>query len=216
MWELVKSGGWMMLPIILSSIVALAIVIERFWTLRSGKVAPANLLGQVWQWLQDGQLGQDRLEELRAGSSLGDILATGLANARYGREIMKESIEEAAARVVHDLERYLTVLGTIAAIAPLLGLLGTVIGMIQIFSAFLANGGANPDRLAGGISTALVTTAAGLMVAIPALFFHRYLVRHVDDLVVEMEQEAIRLVEIVQGDRAVELGAAESLARQGA
>ena len=196
----------MMLPIILSSIAALAIIVERLWTLRPSRITPPNLLGQVWRWIQDQQLDSQKLKELRASSPLGEVLAAGLANSKHGRDIMKECIEEAAARVIHDLERYLNALGTIAGIAPLLGLLGTVLGMIQIFSGFMGSGMANAPVLAGGISTALITTAAGLMVAIPALFFHRYLQRRVDELVVGMEQEAIRLVEVVQGDRDVDLG----------
>lgn len=206
MWELVKAGGWMMLPIILCSIAALAISAERLWTLRPSRITPPNLLGQVWRWIQDKQLDAQKLKELRASSPLGEVLAAGLANSKHGREVMKECIEESAARVIHDLERYLNALGTIAAIAPLLGLLGTVLGMIEIFSGFMGSGMANAPVLAGGISTALITTAAGLMVAIPALFFHRYLQRRVDELVVGMEQEAIRLVEVVQGDREVDLG----------
>lgn len=196
----------MMLPIIVSSIVALAIIAERLWTLRAGRVAPAHLVGQVWRWKKDKQLGKEKLKELRADSPLGEILAAGLANSRHGREIMKESIEEAASRVIHELERYISTLGTIAAMAPLLGLLGTVIGMIEIFGSF--TGGAvssNPGVMAGGISKALVTTASGLIVAIPALFFHRLLQRRIDELVVGMEQEAIKLVEVVQGDREVDL-----------
>ena len=148
----------------------------------------------------------EKLKELRADSPLGEILAAGLANSKHGREIMKECIEEAAARVVHDLERYLNALGTIAGIAPLLGLLGTVLGMIEIFGAFMGSGMANAPMLASGISKALITTAAGLMVGIPALFFHRFLLRRVEELVVGMEQEAIKLVEVVQGDRDVDLG----------
>ena len=205
MWELVKAGGWMMLPIILSSIAALAIIVERLWTLRPSRITPPNLLGQVWRWIKDKQLDSQKLKELRASSPLGEVLAAGLANSKHGRDIMKECIEEAAARVIHDLERYLNALGTIAGIAPLLGLLGTVLGMIQIFDGFMSSGMANAPVLAGGISTALITTAAGLMVAIPSLFFHRYLQRRVDELVVGMEQEAIRLVEVVQGDRDVDL-----------
>lgn len=205
MWELVKAGGWMMLPIILSSIAALAIIVERLWTLRPSRITPPNLLGQVWRWIKDKQLDSQKLKELRASSPLGEVLAAGLANSKHGRDIMKECIEEAAARVIHDLERYLNALGTIAGIAPLLGLLGTVLGMIQIFGGFMSSGMANAPVLAGGISTALITTAAGLMVAIPSLFFHRYLQRRVDELVVGMEQEAIRLVEVVQGDRDVDL-----------
>ena len=205
MWELVKAGGWMMLPIILCSIAAAGIIAERLWTLRPSRITPPNLLGQVWKWIKEKKLNNQKLKELRAGSPLGQILAAGLANSKHGREIMKECIQEAAARVIHDLERYLNALGTIAGIAPLL-LLGTVLGMIEIFSSFMGTGMANASSLAGGISKALITTAAGLMVAIPALFFHRYLQRRVDELVVGMEQEAIRLVEVVQGDRDVDLG----------
>jgi len=205
-WELVKSGGWMMLPIILSSVVAMAIVVERLWTLRASRVTPPHLLGQVWMWIKDKQLTSDKLKALRADSPLGEILAAGLANSRHGREIMKECIEEAASRVIHDLERYISTLGTIAAMAPLLGLLGTVLGMIDIFSALMGSQmTANAAVLAGGISKALVTTAAGLMIGIPAVFFHRFLLRRIDELVVGMEQEAIKLVEVIQGDREVEV-----------
>jgi biopolymer transport protein ExbB len=204
-WELVKSGGWMMLPIILSSIVALAITAERLWTLRASRVAPPQLLSQVWRWIKEKQLNKEKLKELRADSPLGEILAAGLANSKFGREVMKESIEEAASRVIHELERYISTLGTIAAMAPLLGLLGTVIGMIDIFSSFIGTDmTSNPAVLAGGISKALVTTASGLMVAIPALFFHRFLQRRIDERVVGMEQEAIKLVEVVLGERDLE------------
>ncbi|MFC2973649.1 MotA/TolQ/ExbB proton channel family protein [Azotobacter bryophylli] len=205
MWELVKAGGIMMLPIILCSIVAVGIIAERLWTLRPSRITPPHLLGQVWRWIKDKQLTNSKLKELRANSPLGQILAAGLANSKHGREVMKECIEEAAARVIHDLERYLNALGTIAGIAPLLGLLGTVLGMIEIFGSFMGSGMANASQLAGGISTALITTAAGLFVAIPSLFFHRYLQRRVDELVVGMEQEAIKLVEVLQGDREVDL-----------
>ncbi len=207
MWELVKSGGWIMLPIIACSIIAVAIVAERLWTLRPSRITPPHLLGQVWRWVQARELDANKLKELRADSPLGQILAAGLANSRHGREVMKESIQEAGSKVVTDLERFLTPLGTIAAITPLLGLLGTVLGMIEIFSAFMGSGMANAPQLAGGIAKALITTAAGLIVAIPALFFHRYLQRRVDELVVGMEQEAVKLVEVVQGDRAVEAAA---------
>ncbi|QEY62380.1 MotA/TolQ/ExbB proton channel family protein [Metapseudomonas lalkuanensis] len=204
MWELVKAGGWMMLPIILCSIAATAIIAERLWTLRISRVSPPHLLGQVWRQIKDKQLNSQKLKDLRASSPLGEVLAAGLANSKHGREIMKECIEEAASRVIHELERYLNALGTIAAMAPLLGLLGTVFGMIEIFGGFMENGMANAPILAGGIAKALVTTAAGLIVAIPAVFFHRYLLRRVDELVVAMEQEAIKLVEVVQGDREVD------------
>ena len=210
MWELVKSGGWMMLPIILCSIAAAGIIAERLWTLRPSRITPPHLLGQVWMWIKEKKLTNDKLKELRANSPLGQILAAGLANSKHGREIMKECIEEAAARVIHELERYLNALGTIAGVAPLLGLLGTVLGMIDIFSAFIGTNMANAAQLAGSISKALITTAAGLFVAIPALFFHRFLQRRVDELVVGMEQEAIKLVEVVQGDRDVDLGNASA------
>ncbi|WP_193075157.1 MotA/TolQ/ExbB proton channel family protein [Pseudomonas sp. FME51] len=204
MWELISAGGWLMLPIVLSSVVAVAIVFERLWALRSSRVAPANLLGQAWRWVKEGQLDATRLKSLRADSPLGEILAAGLSNTRHGREIMKESIQEAATKVIHELERYLNTLGTIAAITPLLGLLGTVIGMIDVFTAVMVQGTGNTAVLAGGISKALITTAAGLTVAIPALFFHRFFVRRVDELVVAMEQEATKLVEAVQGNRDAE------------
>lgn len=206
MWELVKAGGWIMLPIILCSIAAAAIVAERLWTLRVSRITPPDLLPTVWGWIKNKNLNNDKLKELRGHSPLGQILAAGLANSRHGREIMKECIEEAAARVIHELERYLNALGTIAGITPLLGLLGTVLGMIEIFSAFTGSNVANASQLAGGIAKALITTAAGLFVAIPALFFHRFLQRRVDELVVGMEQDAIKLVEVVQGDREVEGG----------
>lgn len=201
MWEFVKAGGWLMVPIILSSVIAAAICIERFWTLRASQIVPRNLLAQVWNWIKNNEMDNRRLRELKLGSPLGEILAAGIANHRRGREKMKESIEEAANHVVHELERYLNTLGTIAAITPLLGLLGTVIGMIRVFSALKLEGAGNAQALAGGISQALITTAAGLTVAIPALFFHRYFQRKVDELVISMEQEALKLVEIFNGDR---------------
>ncbi|WP_040261436.1 MotA/TolQ/ExbB proton channel family protein [Pseudomonas massiliensis] len=206
MWELVKAGGWMMLPIIMSSIAALAIVAERLWSLRASRVTPPNLVAQVWKWIKDKQLNNEKLKELRANSPLGQILAAGLANSRHGRDIMKECIEESASSVIHELERYVGALGTIAAMAPLLGLLGTVLGMIDIFSAFNASGNTtNAAILAGGISKALITTASGLIVAIPAVFFHRLLQRRIDELVVRMEQDAVKLVEVVHGDREVDI-----------
>ena len=202
MFELVKAGGWLMVPIILCSIIAAAICIERFWTLRPSLVAPRNLLSTVWTWVRAGQLDNERIRQLRLGSPLGQILAAGLTNSRRGREQMKEAIEEVASQVVHEMERYLNTLGTIAAITPLLGLLGTVIGMIKVFSAIQLEGTGNAAVLAGGISEALITTAAGLTVAIPSLFFYRFFTRRVDELVVGMEQEAIKLVEAIHSDAA--------------
>ncbi|ERS14433.1 biopolymer transport protein ExbB [Alloalcanivorax xenomutans] len=204
--ELVQSGGWMMLPILICSVVALAIVAERFWTLRPSRLAPAGTLAEVQGWLKKGQLSDERLETLRSQSALGVILAAGLANARHGREIMKESIQEAATGVVHDLEKYLATLGSVAAITPLLGLLGTVVGMIDVFAAIMIHGTGDAAQLAGGISQALLTTAGGLVVAIPAIFFHRFFVRRVEEITVGLEQNAVHLVDLVHGDREPEQG----------
>jgi biopolymer transport protein ExbB len=203
-FELVKSGGWLMLPILLSSVFALAICIERLWTLRKNSIAPGHLLGEVWELVKQKKLTASRLNEIRNASALGQIIATGLSNSKHGREMMKESIQETASKVVHELERFLNPLGTIAAITPLLGLLGTVVGMIKVFSEIMIQGTGNANVLAGGISEALITTAAGLSVAIPALVMHRYFIRRIDSLVVEMEQEAVKLVEVVHGDREVD------------
>ncbi|SMF31058.1 biopolymer transport protein ExbB [Alteromonadaceae bacterium Bs31] len=205
MFEILSSGGWLMFPIILCSIAVIAISIERYWTLNPGKIAPRHQLGQLWSWIQQNQLDSEKLKELRRSSSLGRILAAGLSNSRHGRDVMKDSIEEAASQVVHELERYLGALGTIAAIAPLLGLLGTVIGMIKVFTALNLEGAGNAAVLAGGISEALITTAAGLCVAIPAMIAHRFYVRRVDTLVVTMEQEAVKLVDALHSDRRVDL-----------
>jgi len=199
--ELVKSGGWLMVPILLCSAVALAIVAERFWTLRPARLAPPNLMPEVRKWLQRGQPDREQLNTLRDHSPLGRILAAGLANAGHGREIMKESIQEAATPVVHDLERFLNTLGSIAAITPLLGLLGTVIGMIDVFTAIMVHGTGDAARLAGGISQALITTASGLTVAIPAIFFHRFFMRRVDEITLSLEQQAVHLVDLMHGDR---------------
>lgn len=200
MLELVKAGGWLMLPIILSSILALAICVERYLALNPDKIAPRNLLNQVWGWMQNKQLDNDKLRQLRTASPLGEIIAAGLGNAKYGREIMKESIEDAASHVIHGMERYLTALGTIAAVTPLLGLLGTVMGMIRVFSEIMVQGTGNAAVLAGGISEALITTASGLCVAIPAMIMHRYFQRRIDAIVVTMEQDTIKLINAVHGD----------------
>jgi len=200
-FEFVQAGGWLMVPIILCSVIAAAICVERFWTLRTSQIVPRNLLSQAWNWIKNNEMDNRRLRDLKVGSPLGEILAAGIANHRRGREKMKESIEEAAGHVVHELERYLNTLGTIAAITPLLGLLGTVIGMIKVFSAIKLEGTGNAQILAGGISQALITTAAGLTVAIPSLFFYRFFQRRVDELVISMEQEALKLVDVLDNDR---------------
>lgn len=201
MFELVQAGGWLMIPILLCSVISAAICVERFWTLRMDQVAPRNLLSQVWNWIKSNEMDARRLRELKANSPLGQILAAGISSHRKGRDIMKESIEEVANHVVHELERYLNTLGTVAAITPLLGLLGTVIGMIKVFTAIRLEGTGNASVLAGGISEALITTAAGLTVAIPSLFFYRFFQRRVDELVIFMEQEALKLVEVLNVDR---------------
>ncbi len=195
MLEIVRSGGWLMLPIIACSIVAAAIILERLWTLQRRRVLPRDLTRQVWDWVSKNQLDRQHIQALQDGSPLGEILAAGLANRQRDREIMKEKVEDTGRHVVHELERYLNTLGTIAAISPLLGLLGTVIGMVKVFAAITAHGVGDPAVLAGGISEALITTAAGLSVAIPALIAYRYLRGRVDALVVQMEKEAITLVE---------------------
>jgi len=198
--EVVQSGGWLMVPILLCSVIAAAISVERIWTLQRARITPKNLLAQVWTALKNQDLDAAKVRELRSSSPLGQVLAAGIANARRNREVMKEAMEEAAAQVTHDLERYLTSLGVIASIAPLLGLLGTVVGMIKVFTALMLEGAGNANVLAGGISQALITTAAGLSVAIPALMCHRFFLRRVDELVITMEQEAAKLVEILQGE----------------
>ncbi|HIG40448.1 MAG: MotA/TolQ/ExbB proton channel family protein [bacterium] len=201
MFELVQAGGWLMIPILVCSVIAAAICVERFWTLRTTQIVPRNLLSQVWNWIKNNDMDNHRLRELRVGSPLGQILAAGISNHRRGREQMKEAIEEIANQVVHEMERYLNTLGTVAAITPLLGLLGTVIGMIKVFTAIRLEGTGNAAVLAGGISEALITTAAGLTVAIPSLFFYRFFQRRVDELVISMEQEALKLVEVLDNDR---------------
>jgi biopolymer transport protein ExbB len=195
MVDIVKAGGWLMAPIILCAIIAMGIMLERFWTLQQKRVLPEDLTSKVWGWVRKSALDQKQIQTLHQGSPLGQILAAGLINRDFDRSIMKESIEDTGRHVVHELERYLDTLGTIAAISPLLGLLGTVIGMVKVFTAITTHGVGNPTVLAGGIAEALITTAAGLTVAIPALIGYRYYRNRVDTLVVDMEKEAIKLVE---------------------
>ncbi|HUO82915.1 MAG TPA: MotA/TolQ/ExbB proton channel family protein [Gammaproteobacteria bacterium] len=201
MFEIVKSGGWLMLPIILCSVIAAAIILERLWTLQKNRVVPRDLTTEVWDWVKNSQLNYKHIQTLHDSSPLGRILAAGLVNRHRDHEVIKEAIQDTGRHVVHELERYLNSLGTIAAISPLLGLLGTVFGMIKVFAAITSHGVGNPAVLAGGISEALITTAAGLSVAIPALIGYRYLRGRVDALVVEMEKEAIKLVEALHQKR---------------
>ena len=195
MIEFLGMGGWMMIPIILCSIIGTAIVSERFWTLREEKVAPRNLLKDIQLVTRENLIDDEFLGKIGASSPLGTILASGIAHANRPREEIKEIIEEVGRHIAFDLARYLNVLGTIAAVTPLLGLLGTVFGMIEVFTAITISGVGQAGELAGGISQALVSTAAGLAVAIPALMFHRFFLGRVENLVIAMEQEAMKLLE---------------------
>lgn len=191
------------MPIVLSSIIAMAIIVERLWFLQRKRILPPDLVAQVWKLYREQKMTQSMLKQLKNSSPLGCILAAGLINSHHGRKFMKEAIEETGRKVIHDLERYLNALGTIAAVSPLLGLLGTVFGMIEIFASLMEHGAGDPTVLAGGISVALITTASGLAVAIPSLIFHRYFERVVDEYVVAMEDEALNLIDILHGDREV-------------
>jgi biopolymer transport protein ExbB len=199
--ELFKAGGLLMWPILICSVISLAIIIERFWSLQQKRIVPKHLVAQVWQWAKVGHLNNQRIRDLSVASPLGRILAAGLVNRSHEREVMKESIEEVGRHVAHSLERFLNTLGTIASISPLLGLLGTVIGMIKVFAVITTHGVGDASILAEGISEALLTTAAGLSVAIPTLMFHRFFRGKVDELVMTMEQEALKMVEVMQGLR---------------
>lgn len=201
MFEIIKAGGWVMVPILLCSVAALGIVIERFWSLKSGRVLPPELVDKIWEWVKGDELDDARIRAVYESSPLGRVLAAGLVNRNHSREVMKESIEDTGRHVAHELERFIGALGTIAAISPLLGLLGTVLGMISVFTVMTTVGVGNPTELAGGISQALITTAAGLSVAIPTLIFQRYFRGKVETLVLSMEEESLKLVEVLHGER---------------
>lgn len=190
-----------MWPILACSVISTAIVIERALTLRRGRIMPDNLVTRIWQLYRQGQLTDERIEEIREASPLGRMLSAGLINRDHSREVMKEAIGDAGRHVVAQMERYLNTLGTIASVAPLLGLLGTVFGMIDIFGVIVEAGTGNAGVLAGGISKALITTAAGLSVAIPTLMFHRFFDSKVGKLAIDMEEQALRLVEVMKGER---------------
>lgn len=200
MFEIIKAGGWLMVPIVLCSVLAIAIVVERYWALRLPKVMPKDQLPKVWMWIKNQELDSAKLKELKTSSQFGYILSSGLTASKHGREAMKDAIQEAGNHVAHEMEKFLSTLGTIAAVAPLLGLLGTVLGMIEVFTAIMIQGTGNTGVLAGGISQALITTAAGLSVAIPALIFHRALSRRVDELLISMEQDSAKLVDAIHSD----------------
>ncbi len=201
MFELIVAGGWVMLPIILCSVLAITLVVERIWTLQEKRITPPQLVEQIISLYEQNRINDEAIEKLYTNSPLGRILAVGLRNRNGPRDIMKESIEEEGRQVALDLERYLNTLGTIASITPLLGLLGTVIGMIKVFAVITSLGVGDPKILADGISEALITTAAGLSIAIPSVMFYRYLRGRVDELLLKMEAQAIYLVEVIHGDR---------------
>ncbi|ORU93604.1 MAG: biopolymer transporter ExbB [Cycloclasticus sp. symbiont of Poecilosclerida sp. N] len=201
MLEILISGGWLMGPIVVCSIISLAIIVERFLALNDEKIAPKQLVSSVWSLHKANQLDENKLQTLSNASPLGRILAAGIINESHGREVMKESIEETGIQVAHELEKYLNSLGTIASVTPLLGLLGTVIGMIKVFADIVLHGTGDPAVLAGGISQALITTASGLSVAIPSLMFYRFFRGKVTELVIKMEGEALKMVEVMHGER---------------
>ena len=200
MFAIIQAAGWPIWPLLLASVIAVALIIERLVALRRAKVLPAGLLQRVLAEYQQKGAAEAQLADLEKNSPLGRVLAAGIRNARQSREVMKESIEEAGRGVAHDLDRYLTTLGTIASIAPLMGLFGTIVGMIEIFGSQSPTG-SNPQQLAHGISIALYNTGFGLVIAIPAMIFWRHFRAQVDSFVVEMEMQAIHLVEAIQGAR---------------
>ncbi len=198
---MVKAGGWVMVPLLICSILALAIVFERAWALRRNKILPPHLVAQTWHQVKNNQLDAAQIRNLRIGSPLGRVIAAGLVNLNQPREIMLEAIEDTGRHEAHNLERFLNTLGTVATVSPLLGLLGTVTGMIEIFNVVGLEGPGRAAGLAAGIGEALITTATGLIIAIPALVAYRYFRGKVDALVVDMEKEALKLVEVIHGQR---------------
>lgn len=200
MWSIIQAAGWPIWPLIFASIIALALIFERLWSLRQTVVAPVGMVDRVLAAYRQEGSTPALLQKTAAQGPLGRILAAGLANVKAPRPVMKEAIEEVGRVVSHDLDRFLTTLGTIAAMSPLLGLFGTVVGMIEIFGSQSATA-SNPIQLANGISIALYNTAMGLIVAIPSLIFYRHFRGKVDSLIVEMEQQAIKLVDFAHGDR---------------
>jgi biopolymer transport protein ExbB len=199
-WSIIQAAGWPIWPLIFASVIALALILERLWSLRQSIVAPEGMVDKVLSEFKQAGIAPELLARTAQRGPLGRVLAAGLANAKSPRPVMKEAIEEVGHLVAHDLERFLTTLGTIAAMAPLLGLFGTVVGMIEIFGSQTATG-SNPIQLAHGISVALYNTAFGLIVAIPSMIFYRHFRAKVDSLTLEMEQQAIKLVELAHGER---------------
>ena len=200
MFAIIQAAGWPIWPLLFASVLSVAFIIERATALRRGRVVPPGLLQSVIGDLRQGAMNEEGLRRLEAHSPLGRVFAAGLRNVKSTREIMKESIEEAGRGVAYELGRFLSSLGTIASISPLMGLFGTVVGMIEIFGSQTA-AGSNPQQLAHGISVALYNTGFGLIIAIPSMIFYRYFRSRVDGFIVEMELQAIKLVEIVHGER---------------
>lgn len=200
MFSIIQAAGWPIWFLLVASVIAVALIIERGAALRRSKVVPDGLLQTVAAELKRGTMGDEALRRLETHSPLGRVFAAGLRNARNSREVMKEAIEEAGRGAAHDLERFLTSLGTIASISPLMGLFGTIVGMIEIFGS-ATGAGNNPQALAHGISVALYNTGFGLIIAIPAMIFYRHFRSTVDSFVIEMEQQAVKLVELAQGER---------------
>ena len=200
MWSLIQAAGWPIWPLLAASVIALALIFERLYSLRQSVVAPPGLVDQVLTEFRQTGATPELLSKTARRAPLGRLLAAGLANVKSPRPVMKEAIEEVGRVVIHELERFITTLGTIAAMAPLMGLFGTVVGMIEIFGSQTA-AGSNPIQLAHGISIALYNTAFGIVVAIPAMIFYRHFRAKVDALVVEMEQQATKLVDLAHGER---------------
>lgn len=200
MFSIIQAAGWPIYFLLLASIIAVALIIERAVTLRRSKIVPSGLLASVAAEYREKGVSDDLVKRLKVHSPLGRVFAAGLRNVRSSRDVMKEAIEEAGRSVAHDLERFLNTLGTIASISPLMGLFGTVVGMIEIFGAPTASGN-NPQVLAHGISVALYNTAFGLIVAIPSMIFYRHFRALVDSFIVEMELQAVKLVELAHGER---------------
>lgn len=196
MWEIILAAGWPIWPLIFASIIALAIIGERFWSLRVEIIAPSDLLPEIQNLLNQGTIKKDVIAKIKEHSLLGEIFASALVNSNTSAAHIKEAIEESGRSVSYKLEKYLSTLGTIAAVAPLLGLLGTVIGMVDLFSSF-TNSGHDVAIFARGISVALYNTAAGIVVAVPAMIFYRFFRSKVDDLIFDMEQQALKLIESI-------------------
>ncbi|MCK5901523.1 MAG: MotA/TolQ/ExbB proton channel family protein [Cocleimonas sp.] len=214
MFEYITAGGFLMVPIILISITAMAIVVALFISLNSRRVIPDGATNAARKLALSGRATPAQINKLRESSLLGRVLATGLENSKLPRHALKESIEETGRHVIHSMDKYMTTLGTIAAVAPLLGLLGTVVGMINVFSVITSQGVGSPTELAGGISQALITTAAGISVAVPALIFHRYFRGKINDYAIEMEKETMKLMDTINRKTASASNAAVQAAQQ--